>query len=303
MTSPPEAERIKWGINFSQKHAELLGLDWKETYLALLDDLGAKRIKLITHWDLLGPEKDKYYFKDLDWQLEEAKKRGAEIILVAGMKTPRWPECHIPEWAKNFSREEQQEEILELVERIVLRYRDSKNIWAWQVENEPFFPFGECPWSDEDFLRKEVELVRTLDRRPIIISDSGEGSFWIRAAKTADIVSATMYEKVWQSELNRYITYPFPENFYYVKSLIIEKIFRKKVICGELQAEPWGPVLLYNLPLEEQEKTMDLEKFKNIINFARKTGLDEFYLWGFEWWFWLKEQGKPEIWNEAKRLF
>lgn len=303
-SSPPEAREIKWGVNFSQKHAELLGLDWQETYLALLDDLAAKRIKVIGHWDSLEPEKDKYYFEDLDWQLKEAEKKGVKLMLVVGMKTPRWPECHIPEWAENLSKEEQQKEILELIKKVVLRYRSSESIWAWQVENEPFFPFGVCPWSDEDFLRKEVELVKVLDKRPVIISDSGEGSFWIRAAKIGDIVSSTMYKRVWHSGLNRYITYPFPETFYYAKSLLIEKIFGKKVICGELQAEPWGPVLLYNLPLEEQEKTMDLEKFRNIIAFSKKTGLDEFYLWGAEWWFWLKEeQNKPEVWEEAKKLF
>jgi hypothetical protein len=28
------------------------------------------------------------------------------------MKTPRWPEYHIPSWASNLNKEEQQEEIL-----------------------------------------------------------------------------------------------------------------------------------------------------------------------------------------------
>ena len=32
--------------------------------------------------------------------------------------------------------------------------------------------------------------------------------------------------------------------------------------------------------------------------------LKEFYLWGAEWWYWMKEkQNKPEIWDEAKKLF
>ena len=49
---------------------------------------------------------------------------------------------------------------------------------------------------------------------------------------------------------------------------------------------------------------MNLEQFKKNIEFAKKTGLKEFYLWGAEWWYWMKEkQNKPEIWNEAKKLF
>ena len=303
---PAEAEKIIWGVNFSQKHTENLGLDWTTTYLALLDDLGVKHLKVAAQWDLIEPEKDKFYFDDLDWQIKTAEEKGAKLLLVIGMKTGRWPECHIPEWAKGLNKEKQQEKILNLVKEIVLRYRGRASIWAWQVENEPFFPFGECPWVDKNFLKKEIDLVKSFDaqKRPILISDSGEGSFWINAAKLGDIVGTTLYKKVWFRQLGNYIYYPFPPTFYWRKAQLIEKIFDKKVIVVELQAEPWGPKLLYESPLEEQEKTMNLERFKANIEFAKKTGLDEFYLWGGEWWFWMKEkQGQPEIWNEAKKLF
>ena len=301
-----EAEKIVWGVNFSQKHAEGLGLNWQETYSALVDDLGAKNIKLATYWDLIELEEEQYNFEDLDWQIKTAEEKGAKLLLVIGMKTPRWPECHIPDWAKNLDKEKQQEKILDLIEKIVLRYRDSTAINMWQVENEPFFPFGECPWVDTEFLKKEIELVKFLDsqKRKILISDSGEGSFWIQAAKLGDIVGTTMYKRVWVRQLEIYITYPFPPTFYARKAKIIEKLFGKEVICVEMQAEPWGPTLLYDSPLEEQEKTMNLEQFRKNIEFAKKTGFKEFYLWGAEWWHWMKEkQNKSEIWEEARKLF
>jgi len=304
--TPPEAKEITWGVNFSQKHTQNLGLDWKKAYLALLDDLKVRNFKIATQWDLIEPEKDKFYFDDMDWQIREAENHDAKILLVIGMKTGRWPECHIPEWAKNLNKEEQQKEILEMIEEVVLRYRDRVSVGAWQVENEPFFPFGECPWSDINFLKKEIDLVKSFDvqRRPILISDSGEGSFWINAAKLGDIVGTTMYKKVWFRQLGNYIYYPFPPTFYWRKAQLIEKIFNKKVVVVELQAEPWGPKLLYESSLEEQEKTMNLERFKANIEFAKKTGLDEFYLWGAEWWYWMKEkQSQPEIWQEARKLF
>src|SRR4030042_930971 len=108
--------------------------------------------------------------------------------LGMGMKTPRWPECHLPQWAKGLPEQEQQEAILGLIKNIVLRYENSGSIWGWQVENEPFFPFGECPWSDSDFVKKEIELVKFLDKqqRPILISDSGENSFWLKPAQLGD---------------------------------------------------------------------------------------------------------------------
>ena len=304
--SPPRAEEIKWGVNFSQKHSQALGLNWQETYSAFLNDLGAKNIKIAVHWDLIELAEGEYYFEDLDWQIKTAEEKGAKLILVIGMKTPRWPECHIPEWAKSLSKEEQQERILKLIEEIVLKYRDSAAIEFWQVENEPFFPFGDCPWTDKEFLKEEINLVKSLDiqNRKVIISDSGEGSFWINAAKMGDMVGITMYKKVWFSQIGIYVYYPLPPVFYHRKASYIEKIFNKKVICVELQAEPWGPTLLYDLPIEEQEKTMNLERFKDNIEFAKKTGLDTFYLWGGEWWYWMKEkQNSPEIWLEAKKCF
>ena len=176
----------------------------------------------------------------------------------------------------------------------------------WQVENEPFFPFGECSWADKDFLKKEIALVKSLDLkgRPVVISDTGEYSFWIEAARLGDIVGTTMYRKVWFHQLKQYVTYPLPSVFYWRKALIIKKLFNKEVICVELQAEPWGVNLLNDSSIKEQEKTMNLEQFQKNIEFAKSTGLKEFYLWGGEWWFWMKEkQNKPEIWSEAKKLF
>jgi hypothetical protein len=300
------AAQIGWGVVFSQKHAKYLGLDWQKTYLAILDGLGAREIKVASYWDLLEPENGFYNFTDLDWQIEEAGKRGANVLLVLGMKSPRWPECHIPDWALGLDKAGQQEKIMEMLKVSVLHYRESDVILGWQVENGPFFIFGECPWADPAFLEKEISLIKSLDKksRPIIVSDSGEGPFWFRAAKVSDIVGITMYKKVWVSQLGTYFTYPFPPVFYHRKAEIIRRLFHKEVICVELQAEPWAPQLLYDTPLKEQEKTMNLEQFRYNIDFAQKTGLSKFYLWGAEWWYWLKEkQQKPEIWEEAGKLF
>jgi len=317
--SPPQAKEIIFGVTFSQKHAKDLGISWKETYLALLDDLRAKNLRIITHWDLVEPGEGEYNFDDLDWQIAEAEKRGAKTLLIIGMKVPRWPECHIPEWAKNLEKSQQQERILALLEKFVLRYRDSSSIERWQVENESFFPFGQCPWVDREFLKKEVNLVKSLDpqKRPIVLTESGEFTPWLLSAKFGDIVGTTLYRKVWftypsflQKILGRfhqtgvYVKYPLRPVFYWRKAQIVKKIANKEVIVAELQAEPWGPKLLYDSPLKEQKKTMDLEQFKKNIEFAKRTGLKEFYLWGAEGWYWLKvKQNDPRIWDEAKKLF
>ncbi len=294
---------VFWGVNFSQKQAQVLGLDWKEAYASILDDLGARKLKVGTYWDYIEWKKGEYSFDELDWQVQEAEKRNAKIILVIGRKTPGWPECHVPEWAKSLDEEKQQEEILKYIERIVLRYKDSKALRYWQVENEPFFPFGQCAWRDDKFLQKEIDLVKSLDSRKIIISESGEFPLWFKAAKYGDIVGTTMYRKVWFGEIKSYVVYPFTATFYRRKASLVKALFGKEVIGVELQAEPWGPKLIYDSTIEEQEKSMDLERFKKNITFAQKVGFSENYFWGAEWWYWMKEQGKPEIWEYAKTLF
>jgi len=302
---PKVSEDIAWGVNFSQKRAEEFGFDWKEVYLAALDDLGAKNIKLAVHWDLVEKADGEYYFDDVDYQLRQAQDRGAKVILVIGRKTPGWPECHVPRWAEELGKEEQQIKILALLENIVLRYRDWPAVEYWQVENEPFFPFGECLWKDNDFLKKEVDLVKSIDSsRSVIISESGEFPLWFKAASNGDILGITMYRRAFFGELGLYVNYPFPPVFYDRKASLIRSLLKKDVFCVELQAEPWGPALNFKLSMEEQEKSMTLEKLKKNIDFAQRTGLERFYFWGTEWWYWMKEENKrPEFWDETKKLF
>lgn len=298
-------KEVKWGVAFSSKHAKALGLDWRETYLAILRDLNTKNIRIITHWDWLEGEKDNYDFSKVDWQIKKAKENNAKVVLNIGMKTARWPECHLPKWIKGKEKERQQKEIKELITKIVSRYKEEETIKAWQVENEPFFVFGDCPWYDKEFLKEEIALVKEIDEkeRPIIISESGEWSFWTKSARLGDIVGTTLYKKMWFTEFKTYYTSLLPPFFYKRRAELINKFFDKDVICIELQAEPWGPRLLYDTSIEEQKKTMDLERFKKMVNFAKRANLKEYYFWGAEWWYWMKEEQKqPEIWNEAKKI-
>ncbi len=286
-----EPEKINYGVSFSQKYAQELGLNWQETYLALLDDLGIKKLRLIAYWDLIEPEQGIYNFQDLDWQIIEASKRGAQVILTIGYKLPRWPECHLPKWAEK-------EDVLEFLEQAVKHYRDMPTIIAWQVENEPFMPFGICPKLSTKLLDKEIYLVKAFDDRPVIITDSGELSTWFRASRKADIFGTTLYKTVLHKYL-KYINYPLPAWFYSLWA----KIIRKPIIVSELQAEPWGPKAIQEMSLEEQSKSMSAEKFREIIEFEKQTGISEVYLWGGEWWYWLKEKmGDSSMWEEVRKI-
>ncbi len=304
----PLFSEIDFGITFSQYFAEEMSLDWKQAYAAILDELGVKKLRLIAYWQYLEPEQGSYSFEDLDWQIQEAGKRNAQVILAVGRKLPRWPECHIPAWANGLDESEQQEKILSLITKIVEHYQDSKVIWAWQIENEPFLKgFGECPKLDKEFLKKEINLVRKNDsqNRPIIITASGELSSWIQPAFYGDIFGTTLYRNVYSENLGKYIKYPIPPVFYYKRANLTKKITGvEKAIIIELQGETWGPKMPYETPLDKQLEIMNANVFREIIDYTYQTGFDEAYLWGAEWWYWLKQKhGIDNLWQEAKKQF
>jgi len=300
------AKNMTWGVNYSVKQTEFLKIDARETYLAMLDDLGARNVKIAVYWDLIEKEKGKYDFEELDWQMKEAEKRNASVILAVGMKVPHWPECHLPQWARDLDKEGQQQAILDMLQTTVSRYKDSSSLAAWQVENEPLLRFGACPWYDEDFWRREIAFVKINDTaHPVITTDSGELSFWLRSSMSgADIVGVTTYKKVWQQQLRMYVSYIFPSVFYHRRAEVVKGLFNKDVIGTELQAEPWCANSIMNSSLKEQAQTMNLKQFKKNVDFARKTGIDTFYFWGAEWWYYMKTvNNDSSIWDEAKQLF
>ncbi|MBU4205155.1 hypothetical protein KKH26_03220 [Patescibacteria group bacterium] len=47
----PKRNELKYGVTFSQKQAMALGLDWKKTYIAMLDELGVKKLRLSAYWE------------------------------------------------------------------------------------------------------------------------------------------------------------------------------------------------------------------------------------------------------------
>ena len=249
-------------------------------------------------------EEGRYDFSEVDWQLREAEKRQAEIILVVGQKVPRWPECAIPDWA-NKADQKRKNALLRFLNVAINRYKNNSTVKYWQVENEPFLRFGICPAPDTDLLDQEIALVRKMDRsREIIVTDSGELSFWVSAAKRADIFGTTLYRTIYKEPFG-YITYPVGPRFFHFKYWII-KIFahQKKAIIAELQAEPWISGWTVNARLEEQFRSMNVSQLKENVSYAQKVGFEEIYLWGVEWWYWLKTQkNHPELWQEGKELF
>lgn len=301
-----DTKHPNYGVSFSPIYAKYLGLDWKKMYSSMFEDLKIKRLRLSTSWDKIEPQKGKYNFDDVDYIIATASAKQVPVLLVVGGKQPRWPECHLPEWAKGLETKQRQQETLNFISAVVERYKDNPIIYSWQVENEPLFGFGEnCPLPDLNFLKEEITLVKQLDpKRPVTITDTGEWSSWIKTMSNSDILGISLYRKAINPLLGE-ITYPIPASFYNLKSKLVRKIFAPKNLrteIDELQAEPWTKDSILQTPLEKQIQLFSLNDFKQTLNYARQTGFETIYLWGVEWWYWMDQQGHPEYLNFGQSL-
>ena len=307
----PLPQSITYGVSFSRFHSDELKLDWKKKYLAILDDLKVKHLRLTAHWPLTQPKDGVYNFSEMDFQIEEAEKRNASVILAVGRRLPGWPECHTPDWVSKLPLDQQGVKLLEYIETVVNRYKKSPAIKYWQVENEVFLAFfgkslcGQYSEGIEDFLKEEINLVNKLDpSRQVIVTDSGEFGIWYKAYRNGDVFGTSMYLYVWWRNAIGPLRYPITPAFFKIKHNVMRLFFGPKPsMVIELSAEPWLLQPIVDTPIDVQFQRMGIDKFNEMINFSSKTGFDTFYLWGAEWWYWLKQQGYPEHWNRAKELY
>lgn len=290
-----------YGATFSPSYARFLGLNSDEVLVAVLDDLQLRQLRLPVHWDDVQPSAQTLQFEEIDRVMNEAARRNVGVVLAIGGKVPRWPECHVPAWALQLSEEDYNRALLEYIDKIVTHYRTHPALERWQVENEVLFPFGECRAVNYDLYRREVALVRALDpHHPIQITVSGEQQFWATVAQEADIIGTSMYRRV-ATPIGFSFTFPIPARWYTLQALSVAFLV-DKVVISELQVEPW---LTKDYRTYTPDEAADLFTPRHLtahVRYAQSTGLKEISLWGVEWWYYLKQQGHPELWNAGREL-
>lgn len=297
----PHEQRL--GVTFSTKQALSLHLDPHIVLKRILEELGVRQLRIVAYWDDLEPTPGAFFFSELDWQLDTAAAHNATVVVAIGRKVPRWPECFVPAWLHTLSSAEQDVALERLLVEIVDRYDNRPEIIMWQLENEPFVSwFGYCPSPVRARLDQELLLLREHTAKPVLITDSGELSLWSRAAAFGDRFGTTIYRTTWNKYIG-YWTYPLPAWVYRAKARLVG-LEPQRVIIAELQAEPWPPgVSLIDASVDEQLRSMDIERMNKQILFAKRTGFGDAYLWGVEWWYWMQEHGHPEFWERGKELF
>lgn len=295
------------GLTFSPKYAQELGLDPRQTYQKMLSDLRVKYLRLPVYWDEVEAYQGVYNFTDVDWYLSEAAKRGIKVYLVLGYKQPRWPECFAPRWASKMAISDFSQQVLKLVTAEATHFKSFDNIVGWQIENEPSLPFGLCNKPDPSRLEKEIAIVRSIDPREIIVTESGELTDWTSSMSKSDLFGISIYRTVWNPWIGL-VDYPLPATFYSLKNIINSSFGNhnpKETFVSELQTEAWGTNSrgLRDISRGELSRLFPSTKIQTNLDYAKKTGFRRIYLWGVEWWYMMEKLGDDSYIRSAKNIF
>jgi len=297
--SPP------FGITFSHPHLEYLGLDVEEALQEALRFHFA-HIRLAAYWDRIETARKKYNFSELKKILETCQKNQQAVVLTVGMKAPRWPEFYWPAQLskKNPHNVGTQQAVLDFIRATVQELKTFTCITHWQVENEALDPSGpKAIWISKKFLRQEVALVRSLDKRPIINTVWGN-DLWRREAfkessKLSDIVGIDLYYKHFALEIFHHAFYAGLR----ISERKFQKILQKNpkpIWIMELQAEPWEKdAAAYRA---ENPASISPALLKKNFQRASRLPVEEILFWGFEYWFWRAKQGDQRYFDLIREL-
>ena len=317
---------LKIGTTFSPVQCAYLGLNWRETYLSILE-MGFDLIRLGAYWNEIEKEQGVYDFSKLDWQVKEARKRDIPVVLTVGMKAPRWPEYFIPDWVMekvtfSFGADVSKsaylkEHTLKFIEAVVERYKKEATIRYWQVENEPLNRFGGEYWViGKNFLIQEIELVKRIDgeKRPVILTTATYPNKLLRftsgifikhdpieeCLEMCDILGLNVYPVVGHKflGLNFYFrTNKKEKELYFSKLLAKARDAGKEAWIVEFQAEPWEAG---RLVYKENKKpsSIRIDSFEESFQEVREIGFDVILLWGAEHWHFRHIQRKDPEWKE-----
>lgn len=313
---------IRLGTTFSQLQCHYLNLDYQETFRQVCE-LGFRHIRLCSYWHELEPIENQYDFSTLDWLLAESDRRNIEVVLTVGMKAPRYPEFHFPQWleAQQDTRNTAQpmdgnpeiaDRTLKLIDRVMQHTRTASSIQYWQVENEPFarLEITGGRYLSPEFVRQEVNLVRSLalpHQRIVLTNAIGLPTYvkeddhaFQASLAMADAIGINVYTRV--PDGNE--AYLEPQESYWKKLKDWQKALarhRKEAWIAEAQAEPWEPNQLVAMN-DIDYPSASPERSTELVQLVRQIGYRTVMLWGCEYWYWHQKNGRDHWWQAVQNL-
>ncbi|MDQ2973767.1 MAG: beta-galactosidase [bacterium] len=298
-------EPLRIGATFIPNYSRHFGLEPEQTMDAMINELGIKQFRLVSYWKNIEPVEGQYEWDELDWQFEKVAAAGGKVSLAIGLRQPRWPECHAPGWAEKEPLDIWYPKLKTFIGKVIERYGDNPVLESYQLENEFFMTvFGICPDHSRWRLVDEYEFVKSLDNNtPVTISRSNNWIGLPLGDPRPDEFAISVYKRVWDKSITkRYFEYPLPAWFYASLAGGAEIFTGNNMVIHELQAESWLPegFDMKTATTEELYKSLSPKRLEDRIKYGVATGMRDIYLWGPEWWYFMKmKRGEPALWDTA----
>lgn len=290
---------MRIGTTFAHPHLKYLGLNVEDS-LRELRSLNLDIVRLGVYWNEVEPENKKFDFSQTKKLLDFFERNDQDIVLTVGMKSPRWPEFYLPLWLKHKKPNEVEFEVLRFIKSSINKFKDYRCIKYWQVENEPLDPSGpEKLTIPYQLLEKEVQLIKSIDKRQIILNVWGneltKRNLYKKSASLADILGADIYYRT-PSLLGKY---KGPRDSDLKLSTLLSDL-GKPFWFSELQAEPWekGEIVAYS----DNSPSLNAVLLKDNFEKAKQMNPDAILLWGFEYWLFKKTKGDHRLWDAVNEL-
>ncbi|MFM2432055.1 MAG: hypothetical protein RLZZ511_3268 [Cyanobacteriota bacterium] len=321
----PNPDRIYLGTTFSPLQCYYMGLDFRRAFAAIAG-LGLDRIRLGAYWNVIEPQRGQYDFSELDWLLDVCAAQGIEVAIAVGMKVPRWPEFHFPEWvsavgdtgAGAMALDQRSPKVAELalgfVDRVVAHCKNAPAVKYWQIENEPFtrLEIAGGRFLSPGFVGREIELVRSrmLPGQKILLTNaihlpspklSEDQPAFEDSLRLADAVGINVYTKVPYGVPGQYLepTMAFWQTLQDWQGAMAGA--NREAWVAEAQAEPWENGALVAVQRRNYPSATPI-RMRNLVRQLKAIQYGTILLWGSEYWYWQRQQRNNEWWYEAKKL-
>jgi hypothetical protein len=321
----PLPSRTYLGTTFSPLQCYYMDLDFRQAFEAIAQ-LGLDRVRLGAYWNVIEKQPNVYDFSELDWLLDRCASSGIEVALAVGMKVPRWPEFHFPQWVSDRAdtgagtvaldrRSPAVAELaLEFIDRVVGHCKNAPAVKYWQIENEPFtrLEIAGGRFLSAAFVEREIALVRSrmLSGQKILLTNaihlpspklSEDQPAFEDSLRLADAVGINVYTKVPNGVPGQYLE-PTPAFWQQLQDWqgAMRRVDREAWVA-EAQAEPWENGELVAMQRRNYPSATP-RRMRNLVQQLKGLQYGTILLWGSEYWYWQRRQRNNEWWYEVRKL-
>lgn len=166
------------GFSFSPLISQKAGRDPVADLTRLLDATHPDLVRLPIYWDTVQPAPDRLDFSSVDVLLKAVARHNhrtgenTRVVLTIGARNFLYPELHSPDWAgpraqPYLDQVQSGTAYRGYIDASITRYRSSRLLYAWQVENEPLDYVGNTLTGEDRIsaaqLDWEIGEVHRLD--------------------------------------------------------------------------------------------------------------------------------------------